>query len=169
MIELKRISKQLQTTFEGLITGVKPSSAWHGPSVLQLLDDITADQASTPPSTESHTIWELIRHISVWEDVAQKCLEGEKFRWLPDEEEWPIVQNTSDVAWQQTIDELKSSHQHLLETLLRFDVTQVDSIAPSEPSVPAPWSTTSFYALLIGIIQHAAYHAGQIAILKKGI
>lgn len=168
MIDLKRIFKQLQTAFEGLITGDKPSYTWHGPSVLQLLDDITANQADARPCAGSHTIWELVRHIAVWEDQAQKCLDGEKFRWLTNEDEWSIVQNTSEKAWQQTIDELKSSHQYLLETLSRFDGTQLDLIVPSEPSVPAPWSTTSFHTLLIGIIQHAAYHAGQIAILKKG-
>ena len=162
MTELKkRILKQLQTAFEG-------SPAWYGPSIFQLLDKITADQASTRPIAGFHTIWELVQHIMVWEDEAQKCLEGAKFRWLPEEDEWPTVQDISKKAGQLTTESLKRSHQHLLETLSRFDVTQFDLIVPSEPSVHTPWSMTSFHGLLIGIIQHAAYHAGQIAILKKG-
>jgi len=37
------------------------------------------------------------------------------------------------------------------------------NVAAAKPSAPAPRP----YVLVLGIIQHAIYHAGQISILKK--
>ncbi len=161
MSALKRISNQLQIAFEG-----RP--AWHGFSVLQLIEDITAAQAATRPKVGSHSIWEIVLHIGIWEEEIRKCLEGEKFRWISDDEDWLQIHDTSEEAWRKTSESLKEGHTHLLETISRFDANKLDSIVPSESDVSTPWSNTSFQSLLIGIIEHAAYHAGQIAILKKG-
>lgn len=161
MTELERISDQIQQIFEG-----KP--AWHGPSVLQVLENVTAKQATTRPIAGAHTIWELVIHILIWEDEVRRCLEGEKLRWLSEEEDWPPIHDTSKLAWQKTIEELKRVHQLLLEALSRFDANQLNSIVPCDPAVPEPWASKSFYTMLHGIVQHAAYHAGQIALLKKG-
>ena len=161
MSSLNKISQQLQTAFEG-----RP--AWHGFSVLQLLEDITAAQAATRPKVGSHSIWEIVLHIGIWEEEIRKCLEGEKFRWISDDEDWLQIHDTSEESWQKTSESLKEGHIHLLETISRFNANKLDSIVPSESDVSTPWSNTSFQSLLIGIIEHAAYHAGQIAILKKG-
>lgn len=160
MTEIKRIYKELEQAFEA-----RP--AWHGPSLLQLLDDVTADQAAVRPNFGVHSIWELVLHIAVWEDEVRKCLQGEKLRWISDSEDWPFIPDTSEMAWKKTINELKTTHQQLLNTLSQFDGSLLDSYIPSDPAAAEFWAVTSYYSMLIGIIQHDTYHAGQIAILIK--
>src|SRR5438874_6297432 len=58
MTEIERIQDQLKRAFE--------ANAWHGPSVSEVLNGITADQAHARPLRNAHSIWELVRHIAVW-------------------------------------------------------------------------------------------------------
>ena len=161
MSEINRIHIELQRVFEG-------NPAWHGPSILSLLEDVTADQAAARPFNRSHTIWELVVHVRIWADEVRTYLEGNTFRWLEVEEDWPQIHDISEKEWAHTIDDLKRAHKQLLKALLQFDESHLDSKVPCDSSVPNPWSSTTFYTLLNGISQHATYHAGQIAQLKKG-
>jgi uncharacterized damage-inducible protein DinB len=54
MSEMDRIRDQFRRAFEG--------EAWHGPSVLALLDGVTAQQAAAHPIPGAHSIWELTLH-----------------------------------------------------------------------------------------------------------
>ena len=72
MSEVKRINDQLRRAFDG--------EAWHGPSVLELLKDVSAVQAAAHPIEGAHSIWELALHIAAWENVARKrIVEGVPF------------------------------------------------------------------------------------------
>ena len=51
MSEVERIVDQFQRAFDG--------HAWHGPSVLSILEGITAEQAAAHPLPGTHSIWEL--------------------------------------------------------------------------------------------------------------
>ena len=56
--EVDRIRDQFRRAFEG--------EAWHGPSVLALLDGVTAQQAAAHPIPGAHSIWELTMHIEAY-------------------------------------------------------------------------------------------------------
>lgn len=160
MTELKRIAHLFEECSEG-------QPAWHGSSVLQLLEDVTAEKALRRPIPDAHTIWEIVLHLIVWDDETRKCLEGEAFPRLPDEENWPPIKDTSEEAWKETVEELKRVHQRLHETLAKFDPQKLDHKINIDESWTEPWSTTSYYELLHGTIHHDVYHTGQIAILRK--
>jgi len=149
--EIGRIVDQLGRAFDG--------HAWHGPSVMKLLSDVEADQASARPLEGRHTIWELVLHIAAWKDVAVKVLIGGKMASLSDEEDWPSVRSTSEAAWRQAMDELERVHKSLIEAVSGFSETRLDETVPG--------ASYSFYAMLHGVIQHDLYHAGQIAVLKR--
>ena len=55
MNEIRKIRSQIRRAFEG--------QAWHGPSVKELLADVTAEQAAAHPVAGAHSIWELALHI----------------------------------------------------------------------------------------------------------
>ena len=160
MTEIKRISHLFEACFEG-----KP--AWHGYSLLLLLKDVTAEKALRRPIPDAHTIWEIVLHIIVWDDEARKCLEGETFPFLPLDENWPPINDTSEEAWKETVEELKRAHQRLLNAIAKFDPEKLDNQINIEELWSAPWSTTTYYELLHGTINHDVYHTGQMAILKK--
>ena len=148
--EVERVLGELQRAFEG--------DAWHGPAVLELLRDVTAEQAAARPIAGAHSIWELALHIAAWESAGRRRLEGDRAE-LPDEENFPQVNDTSEVAWQQTIERLKDGHRNLRDAVARLDDSRLD-----EPILDG---MRSVYITLHGVIQHDLYHAGQIAILKK--
>src|SRR5437879_1774677 len=76
MTEVERILDQLKRAYEG--------NAWHGPSVREALEGITAEQATKRPLANAHSIWELAHHIAVWESACVSGWKGiaHKSRWL---------------------------------------------------------------------------------------
>lgn len=148
--EAKRIQDQLKRSLAG--------TAWHGPAVLELLADIDAVKAAARPITGAHSIWELSLHIAAWNKAAVRRLSGDRAE-LPDEENFPPVNDTSDEAWQRTLDLLRSNHRELHEAISGLDDARLDQ--------PILEGMSSVYVTLHGVIQHNIYHAGQIALLKK--
>ncbi|HWP44127.1 MAG TPA: DinB family protein, partial [Blastocatellia bacterium] len=86
MSEIRRIRSELRHAFEG--------PAWHGPSVRELLSDVTAARAAGHPIPGAHSIWEIVLHIATWERVVRQWLDGELTGDPPEEENWPEVSNT---------------------------------------------------------------------------
>ena len=156
MSEVNRIRNQFERAFDG--------DAWHGPSLLALLDGVTAEQAAAHPIPGAHSIWELTLHIGAWEDACRRRLEGDPAQ-LVDDENFPPVTDPSAAAWDHTKQKLTDVHRRLLDTLGAVDDSRLDG--PIMNSAEIPFS--SAYVTLHGGVQHTLYHAGQIAILKKAI
>lgn len=152
MTEAERITDQLRRAFE--------KHAWHGPSLQELLADVPAGKAARRPIPEAHSIWELVRHIAAWESVVRRRLAGERLVELSPEQDWPAVTDVSEAAWKQTMEELERGHLELRQAIARWPDTRLPEIVPGQKY--------SFYVMLHGVIQHDLYHAGQIAVLKKG-
>ena len=57
--EAARIADQLRRAFDG--------TAWHGPSLMELLDDVDAATAAAKPLAKVHSIWELVLHVAAWD------------------------------------------------------------------------------------------------------
>jgi uncharacterized damage-inducible protein DinB len=151
MSEIDRIQDQLKRAFEG--------PAWSGPSVLEALDGVSATRAAKRPIKGAHSIWELALHIAVWEDVVRRRALGEQFN-PSDAQDWPAVSARTPAAWGSAIRKLKAGHGKLREVVASFDDARLD-----QPLVPGG---SSAYVQFHGAVQHDLYHAGQIAVLKKG-
>ena len=153
MTETHRINSQLKRAFQG--------PAWHGPSLRELLDGVTAQQAAARPIPNAHGIWELVNHIIAWEQIAKERLEGNAPADIADEVNFPPVTDTGEAAWQATLLALGASNQALRDSIKRIDDARLEEqVAGANYPV---------YALLHGVIQHDLYHAGQIALLKKAV
>jgi uncharacterized damage-inducible protein DinB len=151
MNELGRIADQPKRAYEG--------PAWSGPSLLEVLKDVTAAEASARPIPNAHTIWEIVHHIRVWEDVVTRRLQGEVVREYSGAEDWPPVTEASDAAWQIALDQLKASNHNLRQVINGFEQMRLSGLVPG--------ADYSFYILMQGAVQHDLYHAGQIGLLKK--
>lgn len=152
MSEIERTLDQLQRAFEG--------NAWHGPSVREVLAGVTAVQAHARPLQNAHSIWELVQHIAVWEDVGRRRLTGDRAPIaISSPEDWPPPDDTSESAWEQAKAALDQGHQALVEAISSTPESRLDE--------PIFEGMSTVYVTLHGVIQHDLYHAGQIAILKK--
>ena len=151
MSEMERIVDQLRRALEG--------PAWHGPALIELLDGVTAAQAARRPIPGAHSIWEIVLHIGVWEDAVRRRALGEQVDVTP-AQDWPAVTDTSEAAWLRAVEGLKASN-----AALRGVVAACGEGRLGEPLVPGG---NSGYVQFHGAVQHDLYHAGQIAVLKKG-
>jgi uncharacterized damage-inducible protein DinB len=150
MREIERIADQLKRAFEG--------EAWHGSSVLEIIEGISSQQAAAHPFEGIHSVWEIVLHIAAWERAVLRRLHGDRAQ-LPTEEDWPMVAATGDEAWEQSRQALKQGHDDLRSAIASLDESRLDQ--------PIIEGLASVYVTLHGIVQHDLYHAGQIAILKK--
>jgi uncharacterized damage-inducible protein DinB len=150
MSKVARIEEQLRKSFEG--------GPWHGPSVREVLADVDARTAAARPIADAHSIWEIVLHLSAWEDVARRRLEGEHIE-EPEEGDWPPAPEPSDAAWAATLETLGERQARLQRTAAGLDDARLDD--------PVWEGASSLYATLLGQIQHRAYHAGQVAVMKK--
>jgi DinB superfamily len=91
--------------------------------------------------------------------TARRWLDGERLQNLPPERDWPPVEDTSAEAWRAALAALEGAHAALHQRVLDLTDGQLDdAVAGSDSTVRGT---------LFGVLQHNAYHAGQIAILRR--
>ena len=160
MSEIARIAAELRRMYEG--------PAWHGPSVSESVAGITAAQASARPLVGGHTIYELTHHIAAWIGEARSRLLGNR-SGDPADGDWPPPNARIDqAAWREALARLAERQSEMLEALSGFDPARLGEIVdPDSPS--AEGRRVTHYILLHGLVQHNAYHAGQIMLLRRAL
>ena len=150
MTEIERIEDQIKRAYGG--------HAWHGPSLKESLAGVTAIQASGRPLANSHTIWEIVNHVSAWTAVVIQRLRGQPLV-EPAEGDFPEPGNADETAWLAALAGLERNHEALLMEVAAMESSSLDEACAGHSG--------SRYAHLHGTVQHYVYHAGQIALLKK--
>jgi uncharacterized damage-inducible protein DinB len=152
MSETKFIVDQLKRAFDG--------EAWHGPALMEILDGVDAETAAAHPLSSSHSIWELVLHITGWEDVIiRRIVHGKPASLSDDENFGGAITGHSEPAWRNTISKLIEKHSELINTVSNLPEARLND------SVAGRNYDNRF--MLLGAVQHVAYHSGQIALLKK--
>jgi uncharacterized damage-inducible protein DinB len=154
MTQTSRLADQIRRAFAG--------EAWHGDSLLEILDGVRAQQAAAKPIPNAHSIWELLLHIAAWDDAVMRRARGEVVQ-LSDAENFPPVHETTEAAWKAAIEHAKQKHQELIDAVTSFPEARLGDPVQGKTDLPY----YDFYYMISGIAQHELYHAGQIALLKK--
>jgi uncharacterized damage-inducible protein DinB len=139
--------------------------AWHGSPVKEILKGVTHEQAARRPPNSAHSIWELVLHMTGWRnEVAKRATGGPATE--PAGGDYPDIGEPTAARWQAALAALDASHANLVAVVA--GMTDDRMLQPTNDPRNRPLGTgVSYYELLHGIVQHDAYHAGQIAILKK--
>ena len=151
MSETARLAEQLRRAFDG--------EAWHGDSVLEILEGIDANAAAAKPIPGAHSIWELLLHISAWDDAVRRRLSSSELITLTDEENFPAVKDAAPAVWERSVQQAVHSHRQLVQA--------VEELSDTRLTERVPGKDYDIRMMLNGIVQHELYHAGQIALLKK--
>jgi uncharacterized damage-inducible protein DinB len=154
MPEASRIADQLRRAFDG--------DAWHGDSVLEILEGVTAARAAAHPIEGAHSIWELVLHIAAWDDAVLRRMGGVAVR-LSGAKNFPPVTDAGEAAWRAALDRVRRVHEELVAAVAALPDSRLDEMVPGKKG-----AHYTFYYMLHGVVQHELYHAGQIALLKKG-
>jgi uncharacterized damage-inducible protein DinB len=154
--ECNRIAGALASAING--------EAWYGDSLREILGKVTAQQAQARPIANAHTIWELVLHVEAWVKLCLDAVQGKPIpAWstMPKEMDWPPLGDTSEQAWKQAVNSFFVAHMTLADAIQTLSDRQLEATVPGRPY--------DFYHLFQGMIQHAVYHGGQIALLKKAL
>lgn len=145
--ELPNLTLLLQRSFK--------KNAWHGPSVRESLENVT-QELSLKRIPGTHSIIELVAHMTSWRMFAVKRLQGDADFKVSDEANFPAATD-----WVATLNALEESHTQLMEALKSFPE---EKLQETVPNASAPYS---FYIHLHGIVHHDLYHAGQIMLIRR--
>jgi uncharacterized damage-inducible protein DinB len=145
MDQKEMIGRQLDRVFNG--------PAWHGPSVIETLNQIT-EQHALNKFKDSHTLIQLIAHMATWRKFVIERLNGNAAFDVSDEQNFAAPANL-----QATIQHLKTTQLELVKAIENFPEEKFREKVPTREY--------SFQTMLNGILHHDLYHLGQIALLKR--
>ncbi|MGH9381157.1 MAG: DinB family protein [Thermoanaerobaculia bacterium] len=150
MTTTRDLTDLLERSFHG--------GAWHGPAVAEALEGVDATTAARRPIPAAHNIWEIIHHLTIWHEVPLRRIDGDRGDELS-AEDWCPVEEPSEESWQQVLDALRTAHRKLHARLAELTDEELERpVAGSDPTLRG---------MILGVIQHNAYHGGQIAVLRK--
>lgn len=141
-----------------MMVNVFEGSAWHGPAIMQILDDINAERAFRKVEN-IHSIAELTAHMATWKKFAVERLRGNDKFEITTLTDWKTFADHSEKAWSNITQQLMEIQKMLLDELDRVSDLKLTDLVYNRPY--------DFYSLLHGVIQHDIYHCGQISLLKK--
>jgi uncharacterized damage-inducible protein DinB len=133
------------------------------------VEDLSPALASRTIDGFPHSIWQLLSHINYWMDYEIQRIAGRaphypehaSGSWVPE------AAPPSEAHWTQAVARLRE----LIDALIHL--AQSDPAALARP-VPAAHAQQAGYSSTMGAIlwqtvAHNSYHAGQIAVLRRGL
>ncbi|MGG9964479.1 DinB family protein [Ferruginibacter sp. SUN106] len=150
-IEINRIVK----LFEALQQG----DCWIGTNFKETLQGVDATSASDAVSGNSNSIWQLTAHIIYWRTTVVNRLTGSDNP--PPFKDFLLPAELNDAGWKQTLHDFEAAYHSLRTALHNIKDEQLDKASPRKEQ--------TFYQLIMGCLQHDAYHLGQMMLLKKNI
>jgi uncharacterized damage-inducible protein DinB len=148
--ELEKIIDNLETVFRG--------DAWHGPSVLEILNSLPHKVVDEKHGFSKRTISQLVYHLVAWRKfIIEKLNDNIHYSLENDEDNWGTTAMTSKENWLQLIQLFKDTQKQLVDLLEEKNDDLLNKRVPGEHY--------DFYKLLTGMIQHDTYHLGMIWVL----
>ena len=139
---------------------------WHGSSRASILGDVTADEAHRHPGSAVHSIWQLVLHMTAWTREVTRRLQGHVAS-MPEMGDWPPPPATPDeTSWRAALRALDEAHAAFRAAVRAVDPSRLGAPVNDERNRELGTGVT-FAQTINGLVQHDAYHSGQIAIVKK--
>lgn len=145
------LADQLERSFRG--------GAWHGPSLTEILGGLDPSLASWRPAPGVQTILESVEHLSFWFEEARRRLEGGSPDPNIEDRSWGRIHEDVRTDWETALASLESAHRGLREAILQIPEDALGIVPPG--------SESDARSLLLGTLQHSAYHAAQIRLLRR--
>lgn len=131
--------------------------AWHGADMKAALAGVTAGAAFRRPAKGRHNIAEIAVHHAFYQHAIRERLLGTPIEpFVLAGEDWFALDDRKTLSWPRIV-ALVAALQRKLEGA----VADVES-----GRVESPLSERERFNLILGITCHAAYHAGQIQLIK---
>jgi len=147
-------NERIVSLFEKLYDG----EPWIDVPIRGTLHRISAVQATHRPLPNCNTIWEIVNHLIDWKINVQQRLKGQ-IMISPANNYISAIEDVSEQAWAETLKRFDLVQNEWIEFLKKFDSSSYESVySPNQ---------MTYYEHILGLLQHDAYHLGQIVILAK--
>lgn len=141
--------------------------AWYGASTAELLEGISQEEASSRPIPGAHSIAEIVHHMASWAaEVERRLAGGEPIP--PREGDWPAGTEGHAVCWSELLDGWLRANEALAARIAEFEAARWSDHIGGERDAPLGTGVT-YGEMILGVVQHNAYHSGQIALLRRAI
>jgi len=138
---------------------------WHGPSLAAILEGITAEQAARRFSADTHSVWEILLHMTGWKREVIARARGRE-AGEPEGGDWPAAGEVSEARWSAAQADHREAQRELLDLLRSLPEHQLEARVAGDTAASIG-AGISVKATIYGLLQHDVYHAGQIALLKR--
>ncbi len=142
-----------------LYTDIQHGDCWIGINYKEAFHGVDGLMAQKNISGKTNNIWQLTAHITYWRSRVVNRLTGSDNP--PPFPDFLLPNELSEANWRQTLHDFEAAYHLLRNAIHHFKEENLEK--------PSPKEGQSFYQLLMGCLQHDAYHLGQILLLKKGI
>lgn len=133
---------------------------WHGPSLRDVIEGVTPEQAWRHPVEGAHSIWELVHHVGAWADIACQRILGRSVTVTPERNFPPVGEPTAD-AWRESIEQMEARYETLAATV----GSMAEAALRTQPAASRPQAEL----MVRGVVEHGVYHAGQISLLRRAL
>lgn len=140
----------LEHTFEKEVFG--------SPSLSMAIEGLGVDQATWKPAPPRHSVWQIVRHVTLWKQGVLESWDGRK----PDYDEmertdWQDVAG-DERSWQADVQALHRVSMRLKERLSALDDAALYQAFEGEEMLTA--------LRILRMATHDIYHAGQIQYIR---
>jgi hypothetical protein len=145
-------------TFNRILDEGYGAGAWYGSDLRTAVGDVAAGDAFKRPAPGRHNIAEVALHHAYWATQIAAKLTGEAPAKFPvDGEDWFELNDGAALPWKKVTATLEQAQQRLSQAVLET----------AGGARVSPLGEVERFDLVAGIAGHAAYHAGQIQLIKK--
>jgi uncharacterized damage-inducible protein DinB len=131
---------------------------WTDVSIADTLNKISYQQAIQKTNASDNTIAALVNHLWFWNTIILQRMNG-KNPSVPAQNGMDVPAISNEQQWHELVVKLKSSFDELIDAVRNFPADKLDDLVKDR--------TTSIGFNLLGIVEHAHYHLGQIIVLKN--
>jgi len=157
MTNSERLYNQLSTALYG--------HAWYGEPVYNIIDGLSVESAYEKLPGASHSIAEILMHMLSWTEEVISRMQG-NVAAEPAGSDWPDVGEPNEQVLRQMISNFKLVNVELLQMI--NDLPEDKWCTPvNDPRGKYSGYEASYEALVVGLIEHHVYHAGQIVLINK--
>jgi uncharacterized damage-inducible protein DinB len=136
--------------------------AWHGASLGELLAGVDAAAAAAHPVPGAHSIWEIVLHVAGWQDAIARRVAGTGPERIEPDADWPPPPaDGGEAEWRQALAALWAAEDALDRALAGLPAERLDA-----PVATSPFDVRTTAR---GAVEHALYHAGQVALLERAM
>lgn len=153
--------------FASQVERIATGDPWYGDPIATITQGLSPGDAARHPITDAHSIWELVLHLTTWaKEVRRRLIDGV---WRePADGDWPSVPAATAANWTRDLGRLLVAHDDLRQAIAGFPPARLGEQLGTERNRELGTGVT-YGEMLHGILQHGAYHLGQIALLKRAL